>query len=167
MLRARLGDTEEGATVDDIGEKLAAALAELRELARGIHPAVLSDHGLAPAIHVLIDRVPVPVTCDIGIEGRLPPAIEAAAYFVVAEGLTNVVKYSNADHATVGVHRRGGALEVIVADDGVGGARIDAGSGLRGLSDRLAALEGDLVVDSPLGGGTRLVARLPAPGGGG
>jgi signal transduction histidine kinase len=166
MLRSRLGEDKAGETVDEIGEKLAAALAELRELARGIHPAVLSDHGLAPAIQVLVDRVAVEVDCDLAIEGRLPPAVEAAAYFVVAEGLTNVVKYSNAGHADVDVRRRGDAIEVVVADDGVGGARLDAGTGLRGLSDRLAALEGELMVDSPLGGGTRLVARLPLPRGG-
>jgi signal transduction histidine kinase len=164
MLRAQLGDQPAGATVDEIGEKLAAALAELRELARGIHPAVLSDHGLAPAVNVLVDRVPLPVDLDVANEERLPPAIEAAAYFVVAEGLTNVVKYSHADSATVRIRRRGTELEVLVADDGVGGARMDVGSGLRGLSDRLAALEGTLAVESPLGGGTRLQATIPVPG---
>ena len=95
------------------------------------------------------------------LEGRLPPPIEAASYFVVAEGLTNVVKYANATKATVSLHRRSGAIEVVVGDDGIGGARIDAGSGLRGLSDRLAALEGELTLTSPLGEGTRLTARIP------
>jgi signal transduction histidine kinase len=164
MLRARLGDHEEGAKLDELGDKLAGALAELRELARGIHPAVLSDHGLAPAIHTLVDRTPVEVKCDLAIEGRLPPTIEAAAYFVVSEGLTNVVKYSNAARANVRLRRRRGGLEVVVEDDGVGGARMGSGSGLRGLSDRLAALEGELMLDSPLGGGTRIVARIPTPG---
>jgi signal transduction histidine kinase len=87
--------------------------------------------------------------------------VEATAYFVVAEGLTNVVKYANASHATVRVRRHPGALEVVVADDGVGGAEMDGGSGLRGLADRVAALEGELTLDSPLGGGTRLTARIP------
>jgi signal transduction histidine kinase len=171
LLRARLKDDPAAAeTVEELGAKLAAALEELRELARGIHPAVLSDHGLAPAIHVLIERAPLPVECDLDVEGRLPAPVESAAYFVVAEGLTNVVKYANASRAGVSVRGRAGVVEVEVADDGVGGARMDAGSGLRGLSDRLAALEGQLAVDSPLGEGTRLTARIPiaqAPDGGG
>jgi signal transduction histidine kinase len=162
LLRARLKDQpDEAATVEAIAEKLNVALAELRELARGIHPAVLSDHGLATAIHVLVERASIPVECDLAFEGRLPPPIEAAAYFVVAEGLTNVVKYAHAKHARVSLRRRSGWLDVVVADDGVGGAQIDAGSGLRGLSDRLAALEGELTVDSPLGEGTTLTARIP------
>jgi signal transduction histidine kinase len=165
LLRARLKDQpDEAATVEELTEKLNVALAELRELARGIHPAVLSDHGLATAIHVLVERASVPVECDLAFEGRLPPPIEAAAYFVVAEGLTNVVKYGNAQRARVSLRRQSGSLEVVVADDGVGGAHIDAGSGLRGLSDRLAALEGELTVDSPLGEGTRLTARIPTRG---
>jgi signal transduction histidine kinase len=166
LLRARVKEDPDAATtVDELGAKLAAALEELRELARGIHPAVLSDHGLAPAIHVLIERAPLPVDCDLALEGRLPAPVESAAYFVVAEGLTNVVKYANASSASVTVRRRPGAVEVVVADDGVGGARMDAGSGLRGLSDRLAALEGELTLDSPLGEGTRLAARIPTRGG--
>ena len=165
LLRARLKHEPEVAeTVEELADKLATALAELRELARGIHPAVLSDHGLAPAIHVLVERTPISVECDLAIEDRLPPPLEAAAYFVVAEGLTNVIKYANASKAHVSVRRRSGTLEVVVADDGVGGARIDAGSGLRGLSDRLGALEGQLELDSPLGEGTRLSARIPLLG---
>jgi len=162
LLRARLKEQpEEAATVEELTEKLNVALAELRELARGIHPAVLSDHGLAPAVHVLVERVSLPIECDLAFEGRLPAPIEAAAYFVVAEGLTNVVKYANAKHARVSLRHHGDTLDVVVVDDGVGGARIDAGSGLRGLSDRLAALEGDLTVESRMGEGTRLVARIP------
>jgi signal transduction histidine kinase len=166
LLRARLkdADPDAAATVEELTEKLAGALAELRELARGIHPAVLSDHGLATAIHVLVERAPLPVECDLEVDDRLPPAVEAAAYFVVAEGLTNVVKYANAQHARVSLRRRGADLEVVVADDGVGGAHIEGGSGLRGLSDRLAALEGVLILESPLGEGTRLAARIPARG---
>jgi signal transduction histidine kinase len=164
LLRARLKEQPElAATVEELTEKLNVALAELRELARGIHPAVLFDHGLGPAIHVLVERVSLPVECDLAFERRLPPPIEAAAYFVVAEGLTNVVKYANAKHARVSLRHDGAVLDVVVADDGIGGARIDAGSGLRGLSDRLGALEGELSVDSPMGEGTRLVARIPTP----
>ncbi len=167
LLRARLReDPEAAASVDELGDKLAVALAELRELARGIHPAVLSDHGLAPAIHVLIERAPMPVECDLAFDGRLAPPVEAAAYFVVAEGLTNVVKYANAATAKVSVRPHAGTIEVVVSDDGIGGAQIDAGSGLRGLSDRLAALEGQLTLDSPFGEGTRLIARIPMRNGG-
>ena len=165
LLRARLKHEPEVAeTVEELADKLAVALAELRELARGIHPAVLSDHGLGPAIHVLVERSSIAVECDLAFDDRLPVPVEAAAYFVVAEGLTNVIKYANATKATVSVRRRGGTVEVTVGDDGIGGARIDAGSGLRGLSDRLAALEGELELDSPLGEGTRLVAHIPVAG---
>jgi signal transduction histidine kinase len=165
LLRARLKHEPELAeTGEELADKLATALAELRELARGIHPAVLSDHGLGPAIHVLVERSPISVECDLAFDERLPAPVEAAAYFVAAEGLTNVIKYANAEKAKVNVRLRGDAVEVVVSDDGVGGARIDAGSGLRGLSDRLAALEGELEVDSPLGEGTRLVARIPLTG---
>ena len=163
LLRARLKhDPELAGTVEELADKLAAALAELRELARGIHPAVLSDHGLAPAIHVLVERVPIAVECELTIEERLPAPVEAAAYFVVAEGLTNVIKYANATTAKVSVRRRRGEVEVEVSDNGVGGAQLDVGTGLRGLSDRLAALEGELALKSPLGEGTRLSAWIPA-----
>ena len=162
LLRARLKhDPELAGTVEELADKLAAALAELRELARGIHPAVLSDHGLAPAIHVLVERVPIAVECELTIEERLPAPVEAAAYFVVAEGLTNVIKYANATTAKVSVRRRRGEVEVEVSDNGVGGAQLDVGTGLRGLSDRLAALEGELALKSPLGEGTRLSAWIP------
>ncbi len=163
LLRARLKhDPELAGTVEELADKLAAALAELRELARGIHPAVLSDHGLAPAIHVLVERVPIAVECELTIEERLPAPVEAAAYFVIAEGLTNVIKYANATTAKVSVRRRRGEVEVEVSDNGVGGAQLDVGTGLRGLSDRLAALEGELALKSPLGEGTRLSAWIPA-----
>ena len=162
LLRARLKqDPELAATVEELADKLAAALAELRELARGIHPAVLSDHGLAPAIHVLVERVPIAVECALEVDQRLPAPVEAAAYFVVAEGLTNVIKYANATTARVSVRRRRTELEVEVSDNGVGGAQLDVGTGLRGLSDRLSALEGELSLHSPLGEGTQLAARIP------
>ena len=161
ILRSRLGQPDAAQLVDEIGEKLATALAELRELARGIHPAILTDRGLAPAIAGLADRMPVPVEIRVELEERLPAPIEAAAYFVVAEALTNVAKYAGATGATVDVRRAGEELVVAVEDDGVGGARAGAGSGLRGMEDRVAALDGSLTVDSPPGGGTRLRARIP------
>jgi len=168
LLRARLRDQPALVPlVDDLSEKLSVALAELRELARGIHPAVLTDRGLAPAVAALADRVPLPVEIEVGVGERLSAAIEAAAYFVVAEGLTNVAKYARAEHVRVAVRADGADLVVEVEDDGAGGAEVGSGSGLGGLRDRLAALDGTLAIDSPRGGGTRLVARIPralAPG---
>jgi signal transduction histidine kinase len=142
-------------------EELARALEELRELARGIHPAVLSDRGLAPALEALAGRSPVPVDLAGTPRERLPPAVEAAAYFVVAEALTNVVKYANASQARVCVSRSNGHAVVEVADDGVGGADPDRGSGLRGLADRISALDGTLELRSPEGAGTLLRAEIP------
>ena len=162
MLKARLkADPEAAETVENIGNRLSEALAELRELARGIHPAVLSDRGLGPAIDVLVSRAPIPVDVDVDIDDRLQQPVEAAAYFVVSEGLTNIVKYAQASQASVNVCRRNSEVEVVVSDDGVGGAMLGAGSGLRGLADRLAALEGRLAVHSPPGQGTRLEAHIP------
>jgi signal transduction histidine kinase len=143
------------------GEELDSALEELRELARGIHPAVLSDRGLGTALETLAHRAPVPVELAELPEERLPEAVELAAYFVVAEALTNVAKYANATHATVEVARENGRLVVEVADDGVGGADPDNGSGLRGLADRIAVLEGRLEIDSERGRGTTIRARIP------
>jgi signal transduction histidine kinase len=142
-------------------EKLATALAELRELARGIHPAILSERGLGAALLALVGRSPLPVECEVEIEERLPPAIEAAAYFVVAEALTNVAKYARATIASVRVRPVGDCIEVEISDDGVGGADPAAGSGVRGLADRVAALDGSLSVLSPPGEGTKIVASLP------
>ena len=142
-------------------EELSRALEELRELARGIHPAVLSDRGLEPALEALAGRSPVPVQLDGTPRERLPPAVEAAAYFVVAEALTNVVKYANASQARVQVSRLNGHAVVEVADDGVGGADPDRGSGLRGLADRISALDGTLELRSPEGAGTLLRAEIP------
>jgi signal transduction histidine kinase len=161
LLKGRVRDTEAEPLVDSLAEKLAAALGELRELARGIHPAILTDRGLGPAIEALAARVPVDVESDVEVHERLSEPIEAAAYFVVAEALTNIVKYARATSARVVVRRRSDVVTVLVDDDGVGGARIGAGSGLRGLQDRLSALDGTLSVDSPSGGGTRLRARIP------
>jgi signal transduction histidine kinase len=143
------------------GDELDAALEELRELARGLHPAVLSDRGLGTALETLASRAPVPVELAALPEERLPEAVELAAYFVVAEALTNVAKYSHASHATVGVTRDNGRVTVEVADDGVGGADPDHGTGLRGLADRIAVLEGKLEIDSERGRGTTIRARIP------
>jgi signal transduction histidine kinase len=160
--RRRAGeDRELAGMLDEAQDELQTSLAELRELARGIHPAVLSRHGLAPALDGLAARAPVPVTLEAADAERLPPPIESAAYFVVAEALVNVAKYASASQASVRVAREGERLTVDVADDGIGGADAERGSGLRGLADRVAALDGTLTVESPVGGGTRLRAELP------
>jgi PAS domain S-box-containing protein len=141
-------------------EELAHALEELRELARGIHPAVLTDRGLGPAVEALAARSPVPVELELSM-ASLPEAVEAAAYYVVAEALTNVAKYARASSAHVRIAREDGVVVVTVADDGVGGADPSAGSGLRGLADRVAALDGTLQVESPNGTGTLVRASIP------
>jgi signal transduction histidine kinase len=141
--------------------ELAHATDELRELARGIHPAVLTDRGLGPALEALATRAPLPVELGDVPADRLPEPVEAAAYFVVAEALTNVAKYANATHAEVTVARSNGRLLVEIRDDGVGGADPSAGSGLRGLADRVAALDGALDVSSPAGSGTVVHAEVP------
>jgi len=146
-------------------EQLAQGLDELRELARGIHPAVLTDRGLGPALESLAMRAPVPVEITDMPEERLAAPVEAAAYYVVAEAITNVAKYAHASHATVTVARSNGSATVIVADDGVGGADAALGTGLRGLADRIEALGGKLDVDSPQAGGTRLSAEIPLSAG--
>jgi signal transduction histidine kinase len=161
MLKARLGDSGLQTMVDQLGAKLAEALAELREFARGIHPAILSERGLGPAVEALVDRAPLDVDWHVDLDERPPAAVEAATYFVIAEGLTNVVRYAHTKRASVNVRRVGGDVEVVVSDDGVGGATFDGGTGLRGLNDRLAVLDGSLVLSSPEGAGTRLQARIP------
>ena len=138
-----------------------AAIDELRDLARGLHPAVLTDRGLAPALRDLATRAAVPVELGELPAERLPGPVEAAAYFTVSEALTNVAKYAQASEVRVDVGTRDGALAIAVADDGVGGASPGSGSGLRGLADRLGALGGELDVDSPAGEGTTLRAWIP------
>jgi signal transduction histidine kinase len=166
MLKAKVhGDGDSAALVERANAKLAAALDELRELARGIHPAILSDRGLAPAVQALTRRISLPIDCDLRVEGRLPYAVEAAAYFVVAEAITNVVKYSEAGRATVRAWREGDRVEVEVVDDGIGGADAARGSGLRGLADRLGAVDGTLTVESPPGEGTSVHASIPCGAG--
>jgi signal transduction histidine kinase len=142
-------------------QELTLALGELRELARGIHPAILSDRGLGAALEALAGRAPIEVDLAALPSDRLPEPIEAAAYFVVAEALTNVVKYAHANQAIVSVSRRNGHAVVEVSDDGIGGADPDRGSGLRGLADRVSALDGRMLLDSPAGSGTRLRAEIP------
>jgi PAS domain S-box-containing protein len=150
-----------GALIDSAIELLASATAELRELARGIHPAVLTDHGLGPAVHALTARAPLPVVV-LEVPGeRLPPPVEAAVYFTIAEALTNVARYAHATEATVRIAVGEQEAVVEVADDGIGGADGRFGSGLRGLADRLGALDGRLELHSPPGAGTRLRAVVP------
>ena len=142
-------------------EQLTHALQELRELARGIHPAILTDGGLGPALSALAHRAPVPVEIEDVPDQRLPEPVEAAAYYLIAEAITNVAKHAEATHVSVSVRRDDRRVLVRVADDGIGGAEPGAGSGLHGLADRVEALHGQLRVDSPPGGGTRLEARIP------
>jgi signal transduction histidine kinase len=141
-------------------EHLEQGLAELRELARGIHPSQLSECGLAIAVARLADRAPFPVDVDV-LDERLSQSVETAIYFTVAEGLTNVAKYANATHARVSVAVLDGLVNAEIVDDGRGGATASGGSGLRGLADRLEALGGSLEVGSPPSGGTVLRARVP------
>jgi signal transduction histidine kinase len=144
-----------------VREQIDSGLAELRDLARGIHPAVLTDRGLEPAMTALVQRAPVPVDLRVMVPERLDTAIEAAAYFLVSEALTNVAKYAQAGAVRVEVDATGGTLTVTVADNGIGGADPAGGSGLRGLVDRVNAVGGDLQINSTPGQGTRLHARLP------
>jgi PAS domain S-box-containing protein len=155
------GDPAVRAMLDGAGDELARALEELRELARGLHPAVLTDHGLRAAIEAVADRAPVPVAVDVPLDERLPETVEAAAYFVVCEALTNVAKYAHASEARVRVGHDNGTAQVEVVDDGVGGADASGGSGLRGLADRVEALGGRLMVTSPVGEGTAGRAQRP------
>ena len=154
------GSSEAAALLDESSAELQASLDELRELARGIHPAILSDHGLAAAVRALADRAPVPVSVSVE-EEELPAPVETAIYFVVAEALTNVAKYAAASSAVVAVRRRGAAVVVEIADDGAGGAEEAGGSGLRGLADRVAALDGRIELESAPGEGTTLRAEIP------
>jgi PAS domain S-box-containing protein len=167
LARAKLRKDSDAADqlLTGASDELSRALEELRELARGIHPAVLSDRGLAPALETLAARSPVPVEIYAPAE-RLPESVEAAAYYVVSEALANVVKYARASTAAVRVEPLNGTLRVEVVDDGVGGADSTRGTGLRGLADRVSALDGRLEVESPPGEGTRVRAEIPLPSAG-
>jgi signal transduction histidine kinase len=163
-LVARRAEPATAAAIEGCIEDLLTALGELRELARGLHPAVLTERGLVAAIQTLAARSPVPVMLDARLGGRrLAPAQEVALYFVAAEALTNVAKYAEASVAEVMLRADDEWAEIAVADDGVGGARTEAGSGLRGLCDRVEALGGRLTVGSAPGAGTTIRARIPVP----
>jgi len=152
---------ELGAQLGRVAEGLGEALEELRELSHGIHPAILSEGGLGPALKVLARRSAIPVELDVHLEVRLPAPVEVAVYYVVAEALTNAAKHAHAAVARVDVRAADGRLRLSVGDDGVGGADPARGSGLVGLSDRVQALGGTLTVHSPAGQGTRLLVDLP------
>ena len=155
------GDTDAQERLSRARQQIAASLAELREIARGIHPAVVTGHGLGVALEQLAALAPVPVRLAVETNGRLPEAIEVAAYYLVCEGLTNVGKYSQASSATVDVKRSNGGVQIEVIDNGVGGVDTECGSGLRGIADRVEALDGRLRIWSPVGGGTRIRADIP------
>jgi signal transduction histidine kinase len=162
LLRRKLGDRPEvSAQLDDARHEIAVSLEELRAVARGIHPAVLSGHGLEVALESLASQATLPVRLTVDVGGRLPEQVEVAAYYVVSESLANVGKHAFAGDATVAVAQTPAGLVVEVVDDGVGGADTEAGSGLRGLADRVEALDGRLRVWTPLGGGTRVKAEIP------
>ena len=143
-----------------IGDELGLALEELRELARGLHPAVLSDHGLEPALRSLANRAPFPVEVVGAPQERLDEGVEAAVYYVVAESLTNAMKHADASEAHVEIATTDAELTVAIRDNGTGGASMDGGSGLRGLADRIEALGGQLGLESPPGAGTVVRATL-------
>jgi signal transduction histidine kinase len=159
--RAESGDPAAAELVRQAGEEANLALKELRDLARGIHPAILTNRGLPAALEDLAARATVPVEVTATPDGRLPDAVEAAAYFVVSECLANIGKHAQASSATVAVTVENGRLTVVVADDGVGGAELGGGSGIQGLADRVGALSGSLAVESPSGEGTRVIASIP------
>ena len=152
-------DTER--LLDAAREELQSSLNELRELARGLHPAVLCDYGLAVALQSLAARAPIPVELTVDLDRRADTCVEVAAYYIVAEALTNVAKYARATTATVTVARSHETVLVQISDDGIGGADPLAGSGLRGVADRVEALGGVVSVSSPIGKGTSIAATIP------
>jgi signal transduction histidine kinase len=163
IARSQVPTTSDGElteALDEAAAELRLALAELRELARGIHPVILSEAGLGPALASLAERSPIPVTLAVASSDRLPARVEETAYYVASEALANAAKHAHASAVTITARRRGDGLVVEIGDDGVGGADPD-GSGLRGLADRVAALDGHLQVSSPAGEGTCVIAELP------
>ena len=164
LARQALGDVPApaAALVDEALANAEGATRELRELAHGILPCALSSGGLRGGIESLVARVDMPVSADVTAE-RLPPALEATAYFIVAEALTNTVKHAHADSVQIAAIVDGGVLRLVVRDDGVGGAWSEGGSGLPGLRDRVGALNGELCIESPPGEGTVVAATIPIP----
>ena len=162
-LRARLdGGSSEAAELDEVREQLTAALAELRELAQGVHPAVLTQHGLHAALRALARRSTIPVELDVGLDGeRLPEAVEAAAYFIASSALSNAEAHSEATRVAIQLERGEHDLRLAIVDDGVGGAREGQGTGLTGMRDRAETVGGQLTVESPRGGPTRISAVVP------
>jgi len=161
-LEHRLGDDPATrALVAEAKREAAGSLQELRDLAQGIHPAALTSHGLGVALESLAATAPMPVGVVVELDERLPPAAEVAAYYLVCEALTNTAKHAHASSASVAVHREERRVVVEFDDDGVGGADAAGGSGLRGLADRVEALDGSLRVESPVGAGTHLRAEIP------
>jgi signal transduction histidine kinase len=163
MARQGLADAPEPVrqVIEQAHDEATEALAELRQLVRGLHPAVLDDRGLDAALSGIAANAPLPVRLRVHVPTRCAPAVEAVAYFVVSEALTNVVKHAGASRAEVTVERAGDRLRIVVADDGRGGARLDPDGGLRGLAQRAAAVDGTLSLDSPPGGPTTITVELP------
>jgi len=159
------GDAEIAARIEQVEEGIRGVLEEVREIARGLHPAILSEGGLGPALKSLARRSGLPVELDLGVRERLPEPVEVAAYYVVSEALTNAAKHAGASGASVGLERHNGTLRVSIRDDGVGGADPSRGSGLVGLSDRVAALGGHVEVASPRGSGTSILVEIPVDDG--
>ncbi|WP_232662185.1 sensor histidine kinase [Pseudonocardia sp. TRM90224] len=161
--RYKQNPEEVGELLDDAHKQAKDTVTDLRSLIRGLHPPVLADRGLDAALSAIAARCPVPVTLTVELDQRPPATVEAIGYFVVAEGLTNVAKHANASTATVTVRREGtGPVWITITDNGVGGADPDRGTGLRGLADRVSGVDGQLSVDSPLGGPTVLTVELPS-----
>ncbi|GGX71152.1 sensor histidine kinase [Streptomyces hiroshimensis] len=163
LAKATLKDLPEEArqVIDEAHREAKEAIAELSNLVRGLHPAVLEDRGLDAALSGIAERTPLPVGLTVELADRPAPTVEAVAYFVVSEALANVVKHARASRADVRVERRGGILHVVVTDDGVGGADPTGGSGLAGLAKRVASVDGTFSISSPVGGPTVVTVELP------
>ena len=155
------GDSASTERVQQARREIATSLEELRDIARGLHPAVVSGHGLKVALEQLAARGPVPVRLSVDVERVYLERLEVAAFYVVSESLANIGKHAKASSATVDLSRAEGTVVIEVLDDGIGGADTELGSGLRGLADRVEALGGRLRIWSPKGGGTRLRAEIP------
>jgi signal transduction histidine kinase len=152
---------EFGAQLDHAVAEATSALDELREIARGIHPAVLAERGLAPALKALARRSPIPVDLRVRVDERLPEPVEVSAYYVIAEALTNAAKHARPENVNVQIEVAADVLVREVRDDGAGGAAFSRGTGLAGLKDRVEALGGRIFLDSPRGAGTSLRVELP------